>query len=171
MQMFVLDEDPSLSARFLTDAHVRVICREVTMLLSTWYWYNVPESRAELPYQPMNQNQPLSLQMTSYPVRRWAIKNARDIFNEFEFRFDKTHASEAKYVQLLNAIDKYDLNVKKGTPRMEFTFVPKGRGVYPGNSIEEAVLLYRSYFRQKLREMRVPVVFTRRSQPFWLHRF
>ena len=171
MQMFVLDENPSQSALFLTDAHVRVICREVTMLLSTWYWYNVPESRLDLPYQPMNQNQPLALQLVSYPVRRWAVQNARAIFDEFEFRFGKKHASEAKYVQLLKAIDKYDPKVRIGTTRTEFTFVPKGRGVYPGKSLEEAVLLYRSYFRLKLQEMRVSVVWTKRSQPSWLHRF
>ena len=171
MQMFVLDENPSQSARFLTDAHVRVICREVTMLLSTWYWHNVPESRQDLPYQPMNQNQPLALQLTSCPVRRWAVQNARAIFDEFEFRFGKKHASEAKYVQLLKAIDKCDPKVRIGTTRTEFTFVPKGRGVYPGKSLEEAVLLYRSYFRLKLQEMRVPVVWTKRSQPFWLHQF
>lgn len=171
MQMFVLDADPVKSAQALCDAHVRVICREVTMLLSTWYWYNVPSSRPDLPYSPMNENQPLALQLKYVPVRRWAVQNARAIFDEFTFRFEKTHASEAKYVQLLKAIDKYDPKVRIGVTRTEFTFVPKGRGVYPGKSLEEAVLLYRSYFRLKLREMRMPVVWTKRSQPSWLHRF
>lgn len=171
MQMFVLDADPVKSAQALCDAHVRVICREVTMLLSTWYWYNVPSSRPDLPYSPMNENQPLALQLKYVPVRRWAVQNARAIFDEFTFRFEKTHASEVKYLQLLAAIEKHDKGIEIGLRQVRFTFVPKGEGVYSGKTMSQAILLYRKYFKGKLDVMKVPVVFTKRCQPSWLEYF
>ena len=49
MQMFVLSTDPYVSAQYLADVHVRVICREISMCLSSWYYKNIGEHVEELP--------------------------------------------------------------------------------------------------------------------------
>lgn len=119
----------------------------------------------------MNQNQPLALQMSSYPVRRWAVKNAKAIFDEFQHRFSKVHVSKQKYDKLLVAIEKCDPKIRIGNTAMTFTFVPKGNGVHPGKTMDEAILLYRGYYRQKVVNFKVPVKFTSRQEPCWLKQF
>lgn len=168
MQMFVLDPNPVLSAQYLCDAHVRVICRETTMLLSSWYHYNIPETWMFLPYRPMNENQPLAKQMSSVPVRRWAVKFAGAVFKEFRYRFNKEHASEAKYRHLIDTILNFDPCYEVGTNPVRFTFVAKGDGVFPGQTMSQAVRLYRLYYIHKVETMKVPVVWTGRSMPEWL---
>ena len=168
MQMFVLDAEPSLSARFLCDSHVRVICREVTMLLSSWYTWNIPTSSNYLPYKPMNENQPLAKQFISIPVRRWAIDNAEATFREFQFRFGKEHASAVKFRQLISAIELFDRGVCKGTFPVQFTFVAKDFGIFPGKTLSQAVKLYREYYSYKMRAMLHPPVWTRREKPRFL---
>lgn len=169
MQMFVLDADPELAAQSLSDAHVRVICREVTMLLSSWYYWNVPPCRHCLPYKPMNEGQPLAKQMVYSPVRRWANAFAGFCFQEFEYRFGKKHASEQKYEALQKAIACFDAGFKIGCRSVRFTFVAKGDGVFPGKTMSQAIRLYRLYYINKVRVMRVALVYTGRSIPAWLN--
>lgn len=168
MQMFVLDPNPKISACNLCDVHIRVICREVTMLLSSWYCWNVSDTRTFLPYKPMNENQPLAKQMEFIPVRRWAIEFAGHVFDEFEYRFRKPHASRARYQELLDIIDKYDSNLRVGRLSVRFTFVAKGDGIFPGKTMSQTVRLYRAYYRHKIKTMSVPVVYTGRQPPEWL---
>lgn len=168
MQMFVLDPDPKIAARNLSDVHVRVICREVTMLLSSWYWWNVPEMRPCLPYSPMCENQPLAKQMSSIPVRRWAFDFAGAVFEEFRFRFGKTHASEERYMKLKAAIAGFDSGMNIGIKAVRFTFVAKGDGVFAGKTMSQAVRLYRLYYKYKVENMAVPAVYTNRDWPDWL---
>ena len=102
MQMFVLDENPYMSAKALADVHVRVICREISLCLSSWYYKNIGKHVEELPYRPFNH--PIVDQLSDINTRKWAILNAYYIFREFERRFDKKHASEEKFNTLMNYI-------------------------------------------------------------------
>ena len=172
MQMFALDANPRKSAEFLCDAHVRVICREVAMLLSNWYYWNVPESRPMLPYKPMSVNQPLSRQMDSNFVRRWAFDYSEEIFKEFVYRFNKVHVSYEKFVALKAAREKFDPGMNHGTDcAFGFTIVEKNGGIYPGYPLMKVVELYRNYYWKKLNDMKVPVSYTKRMPPDWLKDF
>lgn len=167
MQMFVLDPNPVKAAQFLCDAHVRVICREVTMLLPSWYSWNIPDMKPSLPYKPMNENQPLALQMVYTPVRKWAFQYAEAVFDEFEFRFGKSHASRIRYSVLASLIERFDPGIVYGRPQVRFTFVAKGDGIFPGQTMSQAVRLYRLYYLSKLSKMKVPAIWTSRSKPIW----
>lgn len=121
-----------------------------------------------LPYRPMNENQPLALQMEFIPVRRWAVQFAGAVFQEFEFRFHKTHASKIRYESLVGLIEQFDPGIRKGKIAVRFTFVAKGDGVFHGKTMSQAIHLYRQYYRSKLSKMKVPVVYTGREKPSWI---
>lgn len=174
MQMFVLSVDPILSAKSLADVHVRVICREVSMCLSSWYAKNIGYTD-ELPYRAFNH--PVIDQFDNPYTRKWAMDNAEGVFRQFTNRFDKQHASEIKYDMLWDYIIKYDKELYgtfyyKYIPfyiekYATFSFVEKDKGVIKNLSIHDAVEKYREYYRNKLNTMKVPVTYTKTIRPEW----
>ena len=175
MQMFVLSNDPYVSAHYLADVHVRVICREISMCLSSWYYKNIGEHVEELPYRPFNH--PVVDQFDNPYTRKWAMANADGIFRQFTNRFDKEHASEIKFDVLCDYIIKYDKELYgtfyyKYVPfKIEkyatFSFVEKDKGVIKNLSIHDAVEKYREYYRNKLKTMKVAVKYTKTERPDW----
>lgn len=169
MQMFVLDDNCYRSARALADTHIRVIGREITMLLSSWYYYNGKGDKNLLPYKPMK-NQPLVKQFDNPYTRRWAIANAYFIFKEFSRRSGKSHASEAKYWQLRSYIQDNDIStlfITDVDKNAKFTFVEKGKGIKEHLSIEKAIEFYRKYYIEKLNTMKVKTTYTNTNCPNW----
>ena len=176
MQMFVLDASPALSAQWLCDAHVRVIGREVSMCLSSWYAKHIAHNLDELPYKAFNH--PIVDEMSNKDTRIWAILYASAIFDEFSMRFHKVHASRDKFRELLFYMDYYDqINILRDKPDMDkarFTYVGidtlpiPGRTIIRNLSINQAVNLYRHYYAVKLQDMKVPVTYTGNHKPEWL---
>lgn len=117
----------------------------------------------------MNENQPLAKQLSSIPVRKWAIDNAEAVFEEFKFRFGKEHASEVRYRELVRVIQVVDNPVHIGSAPVRFTFVAKGSGVFFGKTMSQALKLYRAYYLHKVKTMLLPAVWTRRDPPEWLN--
>lgn len=172
MQMFVLDNSPLRSAQALADTHIRVIGREITMLLSSWYYYNSNGNKDDLPYKPMK-NQPLAKQFDNVYARRWAITNAFFIFKEFSRRFGKPHASEAKYWKLRSYIQDNDMKtlfITDADLKAVFTFVEKGKGIKEGLNTKEVVALYRRYYIEKLKTMKVKTTYTNTNCPNWANK-
>ena len=169
MQMFVLDVSPSVSAKCLADVHIRVIGREITMCLSSWYAKNMGHED-ELPYKQFNH--PVVEQFDYAATRNWAVLNADCIFMEYSWRFNKLHASQEKFQQLLRYRAKYGVNQFPVGPTAFslalFNFVEKGAGVTRDLPIHEAVRRYRDYYRRKLAAMKVPVTYTKSTKPEWL---
>ena len=83
---------------------------------------------------------------------------ARSLWLEQEFLF---HTKAAR--------EKFDLGMNRGTDcAFGFTIVEKNGGIYPGYPLMKVVELYRNYYKKKLNEMKVPVVYTRREIPKWI---
>ena len=169
MQMFVLDRNPRKSADYLADVHVRVICREISMCLSSWYAKNIGHTE-ELPYRAFNH--PIVEQMNNPNTRSWVILNAWSIFLEFQRRFNKVHASKEKFLMLYKYIKKHDAEVTnhknlKFMNKATFSFVEKDRGVIKNLPTNEAVERYREYYKNKLNTMKVPVTYTETYRPEW----
>ena len=141
------------------------------MCLSSWYAQNMGHAE-ELPYKPFNH--PVVWQFNNQYTRRWAICNALNIFYEFSRRFNKFHASEQKLRQIIEYIYKYDDRLDPfSTPGdvyeyARFSFIEKGHSVDPGMSIDTAVARYRAYYLYKIQTMRVPVIWTAITRPWWL---
>ena len=169
MQMFVLDMSPSRSARYLCDAHIRVIGREISMCLSSWYAQHMGYAD-ELPYKQFNH--PVGEQFDCVATRVWAALNASVIFIEFERRFGKEHASFPKFQKLTKYRAVHHDNPfpvgEVSLLRARFSFIEKGVGVVRDLSLEDAVQRYRQYYRNKVSTMRVPVVWTDTERPDWL---
>jgi len=176
MQMFVLDASPAQSAQWLCDAHVRVICREVTMCLSSWYAQHFAHNLDELPYKRFNH--PIVDEMSNRDTRIWAMHYASAVFDEFAMRFHKVHASREKFKQLLFYMNYYDrINILRDQPDVDkarFTYVGiddmpiPGRTIIRDLTVVKAVYLYRPYYAVKLRYMKVPVKYTGGTKPTWL---
>lgn len=169
MQMFVLDLSPAISAQCLADCHIRVIGREISMCLSSWYAKNMGYAD-ELPYRPFNH--PVIEQFDCVATRVWAALNAAAIFCEFEGRFGKEHASFLKFQKLTRyRAVHHDNPFPVGDAsllRARFSFIEKNVGVVRDLSPDEAVQHYRTYYKHKLATMKVPVTYTNRQKPDWL---
>ena len=171
MQMFVLDLSPIDSAKFLCDAHIRVIGREVSMCLSSWYAQNIGHAE-ELPYKPFNH--PVVWQMANPYTRMWARSYANNIFRVFNIRFGHVHASEDKFQEIFTYSLRYDQSLNPlWTPDdvyryARFSFIEKGASVIPELSIDDAIRRYRAYYLYKTQTMRVPVIWTATTRPWWL---
>lgn len=172
MQMFVVDRSPLDAAQCLCDAHIRVIGREVSMCLSAWYAMNMGHAE-ELPYKPFNH--PVVWQMANPYTRMWARSYANNIFREFSIRFGHDHASENKFQRIITYSLVYDQSLNPWwTPddvyeHARFSFIQKGHDVVPEMDIDTAIFNYRAYYREKCSTMRVPVVWTYRTRPWWLN--
>jgi len=178
MQMFVLDQSPAISARCLCDAHIRVIGREISMCLSSWYAQHMGHAD-ELPYKAFNN--PLVDSFDNEGARLWALANAAEIFDEFIVRFGKPHASLFKFVQIMKyrRVHIFQYRREHGIPIMQqprdsrrFSFIEKGVGITPNLTMEEVIPLYRAYYKTKIHTMKVPVIWTetetRTGKPDWL---
>ena len=106
-----------------------------------------------------------------------AMANADGIFNEFRNRFHKEHASEIKFDVLCDYIFRHDNELfgtfyyKYSPLKIEaystFSFVEKNKGVTTDVPIKDAVKLYRAYYKEKLKTMKVPITYTNRNRPEW----
>lgn len=97
MNIFVLDRDPEIAARYLNDIHAVKMVLETAQLLSTAVWL----SGGSAPYKMTHKNHPCSLwTRQSRSNFEWLVRHGLAIAKEYSLRYGKTHKSEAVIVEL-----------------------------------------------------------------------
>lgn len=93
MNLFILDEDPEISASFYCDKHVVKMLVEVSQMLCT----NIrilTDITEGIPYKSTHQNHPCTVWMrTSRANFDWSLRHAFALSKEYTVRYGKTHAS------------------------------------------------------------------------------
>ena len=117
MNIFFLDETPSLSAEYLCDKHIPKMLLESAQMLSTAVRKYEEETNstplAEPIYKSAYPKHPMTIWVgTTKDNFNWALENALWINNEYEYRFKKKHKS-FKVIQ--NIIDfELDAHIPEG---------------------------------------------------------
>lgn len=153
MQIYYLDNDPVKSAQYHTDVHLRKMITESLQILSTvCHIYNQPELAV---YKPTHKNHP-SVLWASETIDNylWLYDMTEAMYNEYKFRFNKTHLAGEKFKFLGIPYIK-----NEGLTPIRYGF--KNKKYY----FDDRVLGYRTYL---LNEKLHCIKYTNRKMPDWI---
>lgn len=113
MNIFFLDRDPSLAARYTCDKHVVKMILETAQLLSTAHRlldgndkFQLPDDRDAILYRATHKNHPSAVWVRSgVDQYRWTHDLLYYLIWEFRARYGKPHATERLQPFLLDAPD------------------------------------------------------------------
>ena len=95
MNIFILDEDPVLAAQYQADKHVVKMVLETAQILCT------VREKENPPYRPTHKNHPcVKWARESFDNYSWLLKHLRALLDEYTFRYNKKHKTEAVYAWL-----------------------------------------------------------------------
>lgn len=183
MNVFILDKDPVVSASYLVDDHVAFVtvgpnrppirsCKmaiEALQLLSCAHWFCVPD-REEImkgpreswlaPYRPSHMNHPWAMAARfTTDAYRFVWEHAKAILIEHEFRSGKKMES---VLEALVRLEEPPTRLTEGP--WSIPVCRAGSDTVHVVSLDEAVDLYRKYYRHKIEKM---PRYTRRETPGW----
>ena len=153
MNIFILDRDVTMCARYHCDQHVVKMILESVQLLCT----ALNKKGFDTPYRSTHTNHPCVLWVEeSYANFRWLRALTLALNDEYRWRFDKL--ADHKSVSVLPKISDYrydDLGLTEFAQAMPHEYRVPG----------QPVTAYRQFYRgEKMRFAR----WTRRSKPDWL---
>ena len=166
MQIYFLDEDPVVAARYLPDRLVGKMAVESLQLLSTAHHIlglPIPVKKDGTPYKAVKQAKELVYWLcSSWGNRAWLIHHALACTQEHTKRYGTVHTCN-KVLQEMVIEEKGDVTP---FPRRWM----KGAPIEVLNDIEQVVEAYRVYLRWKVQEK--PNVFTWKDRrPLWLDHY
>lgn len=92
MNIFVTDTNPYVCAKHHCDVHLRKMIVETAQLLSTTHYIINGYTPA---YKPTHKNHPCAVWIReSSNNYKWTYELLTSLINEFEYRFDKQHATK-----------------------------------------------------------------------------
>jgi hypothetical protein len=155
LNVFHLDEDPVLAARYHADRHVVKMIVESAQLLATAkaFW---GETDPEL-YRPTHAKHPCAVWVrTSKGNYEWTFALFDALLEEYRFRYGKKHAS-ARLRELLAAVPASmpDRGITEPALAMPAEYVVTG----------DAVASYRNYYRFGKAHLHQ---WTKRGRPAWV---
>lgn len=158
MNHFILDEDMEKSAEYHVDKHVIKMGIEATQMCSTAL---ALEFGAAVGYTPVFVNHPIVVWTSkTYENWEWMVRYARSMFNEYQYRYGREHASVVVLDGLVNWVNQ-DVRVKK----WKFGMTPHHLAVALEHKGMEPVDAYRAYYiKYKARLFK----WTNREIPYWI---
>lgn len=140
MNIFILDNDPKVAAKYLCDKHLIKMILESAQLLCSPYHPGVA------PYKRTHFNHPCSKWVReSEGNYRWLISHALSMCDEYTMFYKKTHKCEAVIKWCEDNIDKIKFIEKSMTP-----FAQAMPDQYKKT---DAVAAYRDYYSKEKRSM------------------
>ena len=170
MNIFALDSDPRLAARYHCDRHVVKMVLETAQLLSTALWNACPAearrlSGAGLAYRPTHARHPCSLWLLESAANvRWLARLGLALADEYEHRYPgKVHASrgviEACTEAFRLAFSERRCAIPKGARPTRFV-----QAMPAQHRREDPVEGYRTYYREAKAHL---ARWTHRRRPPW----
>lgn len=144
MNIFILDEDPTIAAQMLCDKHVVKMALETAQILSTINGG---------PYKPTHMNHPCVLWAGShYNNYKWLTYHGISICQEYMFRYGKEHKCE----EVIYALAEPLIELKNGSSEFVQCMPEEYRDKDP-------VTAYRNYYMSKKDFCK----WTKRETPQW----
>lgn len=105
MNVFLCDHDPKVAAQSLADQHVVKMPLEGTQILCTLAT-TLGIRPAEPWYKPTHRSHPCTLGVGRDPeYRRWVVLHVDGLFDEYEHRFGREHASRPVFERVSDALE------------------------------------------------------------------
>lgn len=140
MNIFVLDTDPVLAAKYQHDKHVVKMVLESTQMLSTAHWLN--GSRAD--YKPTHVKHPSTLWAArSLQNYNWLATHALALSEEYTKRFGKVHKCHSIILCLAKHPPSNIPNIGLTDFAIAMDRNKYGHCIVPGDPVET----YRNYYR------------------------
>ena len=143
MNIFVLDENPIISARYLCDRHCVKMTLETSQLLCT-----IAQSRGfDAPYKPTHKNHPATNWLSRSSANwNWLCVHGLELAKEYTLRYHKIHKCQSI---IQNMMDRTFEIWKENKSYLEHTpFVQCMPIQYKQSNTIEA---YRNYYRAEKR--------------------
>lgn len=153
MNIFILDTDPTLAAKYHVDKHVVKMSLELGQLLSTAHFLSGTHS--DRMYKPTHINHPSALwvrESKNNYIWTWLLMS--ELLNEYTFRYDKHHKTQ-QLVDLLStpiSCEKTELTPPKLAMPDEY-------------KLDNPVEAYRAYYNGDKRHL---FKWKHRKQPEWI---
>lgn len=161
MNIFALDNDPSLAALMHCDKHVVKMVLETAQILSTVH-HLCGSSRAGEVYKPTHKNHPsVKWAAESASNYRWLAMLFQGLAYEYSWRYNKSHKS---WVQLGGRLLKYPKGLAGLACRAPFALAMPDVYKFVSN---DPVECYRAYYWHEKRDL---LTYTKRDEPEWLTR-
>ncbi len=159
MQLFILDKNPTKSAEFLADTHIRKMCLETAQILSAIVIKKNLQLPPEFP-KPHNLNHPIIASIDSQSQINYLLQYNSALQDEFLYRFEKKHA----YFNLSFGYVKILFQVTENTD-----FFNKFDKVFKNFQTDEQKIVkaYRLYYFFK-KSIIKNWHYTKRNEPFFL---
>lgn len=140
MNIFVLDEDPIVAARYQCDKHVVKMMLETAQLLSTAQRELDPDSPLiEHVYKPTHKNHPCAVWVRESSANYgWTIEHLQGLLFEYRQRYKKTSKIEREILPVL-------LEMRNPSPKKPLT--PFAQAMPDEYKRQDAVEAYRLYYR------------------------
>lgn len=153
MNIFVLDIDPKLCAKYHANIHVTKMLVETAQLLCSTY-YTTEQSNLS-PYKLTHVNHPCSIwTRESLSNWKWLKRLGIELYNEYKHRYgDKTHKSGEVIMNLVEP-NLLDIGLTEFAQAMDDEF-----------RNDDAVKAYRDYYRLKKSKL---LNYKNRELPFWI---
>lgn len=152
MNIFILDEDPTLAAQMQCDAHVVKMTLETAQLLSSALILN----GGTAPYKITHKGHPSTVWTASSRENfLWLVAHGKALAEEYTYRYGKIHKSLA----IIEEVEKCaDIIPSKGLTAFALAMPDQYK------DFSDPVKSYRSYYLHEKREF---AKWTRRSPPKW----
>lgn len=160
MNVFICDPDPRVAARALADRHVVKMPLESTQILCTVGPAILGFQPPGRWYKPTHRGHPCTRATQEDPeYRRWMVLYTVSLFDEYEHRFGRPHASREVFDSAVRALC-IDLNAPAPPPTQGWPACPR--------VVPDTVESYRAVLRRKYAEWGESARWTRSSPPSWL---
>lgn len=166
MNIFVLDNDIKKAAKYHNDMHLRKMLVEACQLLCSVH--HSVGTDADIPYRKTHINHPCSKwARESLSNYNWLCKFAKQLSNEYTYRFDKIHKSNAVVDWCIEHTPEL-----KDIGLTDFA-IAINRDKYGDSITNDVVTTYRNYHRKYkqgyvTRGNYVPYSWTRRRKPAFM---
>jgi len=147
MNIFVLDENPRAAAQMHCDRHVCKMSIEYAQILSTVHHVCGSHiAKTEDIYKPTHAKHPSTLWAMSHPLHyAWLYELMCETWNEYTYRYQRTHASSRLLTALRVVPDMATSNIVPTAPPQ---CMPDSCRV-SGASWQSTIDAYRAYYRQE----------------------
>ena len=149
MNIFVLDKDPIIAAKYMDDVRLPKMCVESAQMMASALRRHgatdeqMPLTKAGKPYKGGYKHHPCTIFAgDSYANFMWLADHALELCNEYFRRFGKVHACHypINFMRDMNIIDKV-------IPKGELT--PFAQAMPDEYKDDDVVKAYRSYYKSK----------------------
>ena len=179
MNIFILDNDPTIAAQLQCDKHVVKMIVESAQMLSTVHrmvdgvmerrpsksgsmlqYFKLDDDRENILYKACHYNHPSTVwTRENCQNYEWHYKHFIALCDEYTFRYGKIHATDTKLRSILRNPPTEIKHTKELSP---FKLAMSGN---PECITEDAVQSYRNFYKTKAK--RFKMVWSKRPVPKW----